>query len=249
MLMIAWLISYVILISKSNEFPIEEKLLRYAIKTNIRQFTTFIFIESVIFWFDARFLLVCMYVVTLPKIDIMALQIKTNQMITKMTRHLNSIWSRHTPAYTLLFHSNQRYSVFFSYTRFLHFFRFVSDCVIFFRVYVLFFFRYHFNIVKLQIPLSLRLQKQYYTLVSFFFLLIRRNEKKSRNANDVLIDLVRNISSAYFMLLWHSKNRRAYFLTRVCFFAIILYAYFRMIGSLFKRCHEFMFSHTHTHAH
>lgn len=135
--MIARLISYVILISKSNEFSIEEKLLRYAIKTNIRQFTTFIFIESVIFWFDARFL----YVVTLPQIDIMALQIKTNQMITKMTRHLNSIWSRHTPAYTLLFHSNQRYSVFFHLYSFPSLLSFrVRLCDFFFRVYVLFFF-------------------------------------------------------------------------------------------------------------
>lgn len=99
--------------------------------------------------------------------------------------------------------------------------------------------------MKLQIPLGLRLQKQYYTI---FFHRCLRSTLKKRNANDVLIDLARNF---FFWVLEREQKKHsgekncATSLLFDAYRVIIFNVYFRVIGSLFKWCHEFMFSHTH----
>lgn len=95
-----------------------------------------------------------------------------------------------------------------------------------------------FHIVKLQIPLSLRLH-DFFSSFSF---------TKKRNANDVLIDLAQNFFSLEYWsvsIKWNEKRSRDTSLLFDAYRVIILNAYFRVIGSLFKWCHEFMFSHTH----
>lgn len=71
---------------------------------------------------------------------------------------------------------------------------------------------------------------------------------KKRNANDVLIDLAQNFFSLEYWsvsIKWNEKRSRDTSLLFDAYRVIILNAYFRVIGSLFKWCHEFMFSHTH----
>lgn len=58
---------------------------------------------------------------------------------------------------------------------------------------------YRFHMVKLQIPLSLRLQKQCQTRVFRCQYEEKKEEKKKRNANDVLTDLI--FFCAFFSLV------------------------------------------------
>lgn len=128
------------------------------------------------------------------------------------------------------YHSNQQSleSLFVSFISFAS----CSSCCSFFSPLV------SFHIVKLQIPLSLRLH-DFFSSFSF---------TKKRNANDVLIDLAQNFFSLEYWsvsIKWNEKRSRDTSLLFDAYRVIILNAYFRVIGSLFKWCHEFMFSHTH----
>lgn len=126
---------HLILIYKSNELTGEEKTLRYACvhvcvcgcgKSDIQTAYNFYLhrIFYVLIWigifFHAGFFF---------QIDIMALQIETNHVITKMTRHLNSIW---TPT-----NWNQSYSFLPITVSFISFVSCQIVCVFIFGVYVL----------------------------------------------------------------------------------------------------------------